>query len=189
MDAVPDDVISKHLWLLVLQSAVILAVFLIPCLWLCHINRSLELKLNAIQTTLSSQTYPISSRLSCTAVATTSAVQKQQKQTPTEQDSNIELNRRTKLCSQNGTHTRSLSLTSATDLQRQAENIGDLSRVELKSLATTRSTSWQENGYSSELACATREISAISGGPLASHSLSSLDERRASVEVGAIEST
>ena len=185
VDTVPNDVITKHLWLLVVQSGVVMAVFLISSLWLCRANRSLERKLNDIQTTLSSQSRPLPSKLTSIGLATDSAVRnQQQKQRSTEQNSNKELTRRTKSASsQSSTHARSLSFTSVADLHRQAENIGDLSRADLKARTTTRSTSWQESRYGSELTSSKRETAGVSDGPLASHSLTSLDERRAPDEV------
>ena len=184
MDVIPNDVISKQLWLLVVQSVVVMAVFLISCMWLCRVNRNLERKLNTIQTALSSQNRPVPSQLTSIGVATENS---KRKMPSTKQDSEqLCPSERTKLnyCSQSTTHARSQSFTSVTDLRKQAENIGDLSRADLKSLTTNRSKSWQENGISSGQNCFERKtVTALSGGPLTSHSLTSLDSRRSTDEV------
>ena len=184
VEVLPDNIMSKQLWLLVVQSSVIMAAFLTIYLWLCRINRNLEQKLNTIQTTLSSQNPLIPSQLTSTGVATESTTSNQQKAPSAEQHSEQSCQPdRTKLsnCSQSSIHTRSLSVS---DLRRQAENIGDLSRADLKCLTTNRSKSWQENGVSSGQSCCERErAAALSGGPLVSHSLSSLDDRRSTAEV------
>ena len=166
---------SNHLWLLAVQSTVIMAVFFITCLWLCRTNHSLEQKLNTIQTTLSqTQNHLLSSRLTSSVVAAESMMNNHQKaeidseQSYKQQSADHERTRSSNF-SQSSSHARSLSFTSMRDLHRQAEDIGDLSRVDLKYLTTNQSKRWQE--------------SLSQGGPLASHSLSSLDDRRSTAEV------
>lgn len=192
MDVLPDDVISKHLWpLLVVQSVVAMAVFLVTCLWLCRANRKLERKLNAIQTTLSQpQNHLLPTHAQWThsmSVASESTMDSQQKT-----DNNIvescQLVERTKLSNSSqssANHACSLSFTSVSDLRRQAENIGDLSRADLKHRTTNRSKSWQESGASGsgQNCCVKETPTVLSGGPLSSHSLSSLDDRRSTAEV------
>lgn len=150
-------------------------------------NHNIEQKLNTIQTILTSQNHLVPSQLTSTGGATESTTNNQQKAPSAEQNSEQSCQpERTKLsnCSQSSIHTRSLSFTSVSDLRRQAENIGDLSRADLKCLTTNRSKSWQENGVSSGQSCCERErAAALPGGPLASHSLSSLDDRRSTAEV------
>ena len=181
---------SKQLRLLVIQSIVVMAVFLVTCLWLCRMSRNLEQKLNTIQTTLTSQNPLVPSQLTSTGVAIESTTSNQQKAPSAEQDLEQSCqSERTKSsnCSHSSTHARSLSFTSVSDLRRQAENIGDLSRADLKCLTTNRSRSWQENGVGSGQSCCERERDpTLSGGPLASHSLTSLDDRRSTAEVSVV---
>ena len=192
VDIQPDDVLSKHLCLLAVQSVVITAVFLVTCLYLCRVNRNLEQKLNTIQTTLSSQNHPPvipSQLLTSVDVATENAMNNRQIMEK-DLEQSCQSTERTKLSNGSqvaSTHARSLSFTSVSDIRRQAENIGDLSGVDLKHLttATTQRRSWRENGRSSGHSCWERETTAtLSGaGHLSSRSLSSLDDRRSSAEV------
>ena len=174
MNDLPDDMMSNHLWLLAVQSTVIMAVFFITCLWLCHANHSLEQKLNAIQTTLSqTQNHPRPSQLTSSSsggVAMESMVNNHQKseidlkQSYNHQPTDHERTKSSNF-SQSSSHARSLSFTSMRDLRRKAEDIGDLSRADLKCLTANQSKRWQETLPQG-------------GGPLSSHSLSSLDDRR-----------
>ena len=180
----PDDMMSNHLWLVAVQSTVIMAVFFITCLWLCRVNHSLEQKLNAIQSTLSqTQNNLTPSQLTSSggSVAMESMVNNHQKSEidlkqlynqPTDHERTKSRN-----FSPSSSHARSLSFTSVRDLRRKAEDIGDLSRADLKCLTANQSKRWQET-------------LPHSGGPLSSHSLSSLDDRRSTAaEVSTIGNT
>ena len=182
----PDDIMSNHLWLVAVQSTVIMAVFFITCLWLCRVNHSLEQKLNAIQTTLSqTQNHPTPSQLTSNSSGSSVAVEsmvnnhqkteinlKQSYKQPTDHERTKSSN-----FSQSSSHARSLSFTSVRDLHRQAEDISDLSRADLKCLTANQSKRWQETLPQG-------------GGPLSSHSLSSLDDRRSTAaEVSTIGNT
>ena len=165
---------SNHLWLVAVQSTVIMAVFFITCLWLCRANHSLEQKLNAIQTTLSqTKIHPTPSQLISSisgSVAVESMMNNHQKpeidlkQSYHHQPTDHERTKSSNF-SPSSSHARSLSFTSMKDLHRQAEDIGDLSRADLKCLTANQSKRWQE-------------MLPQGGGPLSSHSLSSLDDRR-----------
>jgi hypothetical protein len=197
VNVLPDDIISSHLWLLVAQSIVVMAVFFVSCLWLCHMNHNLEQKLNVIQTTLS-QTMPNHVIIPSQSTSSSGVAAASESITNNQQKAEIDLEqsyrhhhervKSTSNCSPSSTHARSLSFTSVGDLHRQAENIGDLSRAHLKCLTTNRSKSWHESRVrGGGLGCYEREMATVvsSGGygPLASHSLSSLDDRRSTAEV------
>lgn len=187
MNDLPDDMVSNHLWLVAVQSTVIMAVFFVTCLWLCRVNHSLEQKLNAIQSTLSqTQNHPRPSQLTSSggsgSVAVESMVNNHQKseinlkQSYHHQPTDHERTKSSNF-SPSSSHARSLSFTSMRDLHRKAEDIGDLSRADLKCLTANQSKRWQET-------------LPHGGGPLSSHSLSSLDDRRSTAaEVSTIGNT
>lgn len=193
----PDDIFYKHLFLLIVQSAVVMAVFLLSCLWVSHMNRHLEQKISSIQSTLSTQNHLVRSQIQLvSSIGVTAGDSKSfnDKRIKDYDSEHLRYQRTSPLScchSQSSSatlsHGRSLSLSSVADLQRQAENIGpsvDTSRADLKLLTTKRSKSWQADG-SKKTNGEERETvtTACSSGSLASHSLTCLGVRKSTDEV------
>lgn len=176
VDVIPDNIISNQQWLLLAQLIVMTTILLISCVQFHHTNLILERKLNAIQATLSSQNKPIISQQSSTAP---NSSPKHSAIATDHEEGTIESSQKTNV-KEHPPHARSLSFTSVTDLHRQAENIGDLSRTDLKYLVTNGSRNgFQSNSFNRELSCSRSQMS-MAGSPLASCSLTSLSDRRCS---------
>ena len=149
-------------------------VVLATCVWLHHRLHLLEQKLITAQRTLSSSDYnatqskpSINGEISARGGSTSNR----------DEESgclNIGADYRTKLSS----HTRSLSVPSVADIQRQTETIGRLSRPDFTSL-TSAEGGHCVNGHRPGGKRGGATVASASGcGQLSSHSLSSLDDRR-----------
>ena len=159
---------SNHLWMLLAHFAIVMSIFIIFFVWQCRANCILERKLNTIQETLSSsRSVPISTKSKSFTIERTDV----EVMEPFAENLNgsylVESCRKRDLDghhSTNSLHARSSSFPSATDLCRRVENIDSLSRPDINTYLAT-----QRNDDS---------------GPLWSQSLSSLDSKRNSCEVG-----
>lgn len=163
-----DGMYSNYQWILLAHFPIAISIFIFFILWQCRAHCILEQKLNTIQAALStSHGVPISAKSKSSTKGTIDVGEIESCTEILNHSYLVESSHKSDLNRHNNAHilhARSLSFPSTTDLHRRAENIGGLSRPEINTYLATQ----RRDG----------------GGPLSSQSLSSLDNKRISCEVG-----
>ena len=175
VNATPNQIHLSHLLLLPAELVVMTIAFLVTCAWISNTNRLLERELTTLQRTLSAHESDLCESKS--PINGALPTRERSSRSLGEEDGECLRSTRGNCRTKVSTHTRSLSFPSVTDIQRQSETIGGLSRLDFTSLTSAEDNNRCVNGQRPGVGRGGATV-ASGCGQLSSHSLSSLDDRR-----------